>query len=471
MNPTELLASYVADTQFDDFPAEVVYQAKHCILDSIGCALGGAQTELGQQYIGIARELGGKPESTVIGDGTKVSFLNATYANAILSDVLDFSDTHLYAISHPGGPIIQAGLPAGEAVAASGKDIIAAVILGYEVSLRIGRAIRSIIMGKGRRKVLFNAAFIVFGSATSVGKLLKLSQEETISAFGIAGTMAPGTARGTHRGGIATAVGEAKLTYQMHAFLGAFAACQAHKGLVGPNGILDEDTFWTKCGAISCNYLELTRDLGKTYRIMEVGFKPVCSCRFTQPSITAVWKALEGEKVKAEDIEEIILTQGDNIDSGGLIESLQLPEVNAWDTMVQAQFSLPCAVAMSIIGGQPGPDWYKTNRFKEQDVRELARKIKLVDDPEAAELWVQHGRLVCKAEVKLKDGQTKQSFIEYPKGEPENPLTEEQLQDKFIANAKGILGQKKAEELAHILLHLEDVRQIPDLSHLLCPQQ
>ena len=85
MNPTETLASYVTDAKFSDFPKEVVWQAKHCILDSIGCALGGAQTELGQQYIEIAKGLGGKPESTVIGDGVKVSCMNAAYANAVPS--------------------------------------------------------------------------------------------------------------------------------------------------------------------------------------------------------------------------------------------------------------------------------------------------------------------------------------------------------------------------------------------------
>ena len=104
MNPTETLASYVAETRFDDFPKEVVWQAKQCILDSIGCALGGAQTELGRQYIKIAKDMGGECTSTVIGDGARVSCMNAAYTNALLSNALDFDDTHLYAISHPGGP-------------------------------------------------------------------------------------------------------------------------------------------------------------------------------------------------------------------------------------------------------------------------------------------------------------------------------------------------------------------------------
>ena len=116
------------------------------------------------------------------------------------------------------------------------------------------------------------------------------------------------------------------------------------------------ETFWSKSGATSCNYVELTRDLGEKYRMMEVGFKPASCCRYFQSAITAVWKALEGETVKAKDIEEVLLTQ-----------AILLPPVYEWDTMVQAHFSLPCAIAMSIAGGEPGIGWYKTGRFMRQD--------------------------------------------------------------------------------------------------------
>lgn len=455
MNPTETLASYVAEARFDDFPKEVVWQAKQCILDSIGCALGGAQTELGRQYIKIAKDMGGECTSTVIGDVAKVSCMNAAYTNALLCNALDFDDTHLYAISHPGGPVIQSALPIGETVVASGKDLITAVILGYEVSLRVGRAIRSSIEG-GQKRVLPNFSFLVFGSATSVGKLLGLNKEGIISAFGIAGTMGPGTSKGTPRAGVAAKLGEAKLNYQTHAFLGTFAALQAQNGLMGPKGILDGDLFWTRSGANSCDYIELTRNLGEKYRITEVGFKPIPSCRFSHQSTTAVLKALEGEALKAKDIEEVTLAQ-----------AVLLPPAYEWDTMVQAQFSLPCAVAMSIAGGEPSPDWYTTSRFKALDIRELARKIKFVENPEAAELWVKYGKLVCTAEVKARDGKVRKAYIEHPKGEPENPFSEEELQHKFMTNAVGTLGQRQAEELQHSLLHLEAVEKVSELTPLL----
>jgi 2-methylcitrate dehydratase PrpD len=341
-------------------------------------------------------------------------------------------------------------------VAASGKDLITAVILGYEVSLRIGRAIRSVATEEGRKTVLYSSSFPIFGSATSAGRLFGLNKEGMNSAFGIAGTVAPAASRGSHRGGVAARLGEAKLNYHTQAFLGTFAAWQAHKGLMGPKDILDGDIFWTRSGANSCNYPELTRDLGEKYRIMEVGFKLASACRYTHPAITAVWKALEGETVKAEDIEEILLTQ-----------VMLLTPAYEWDTMVQAQFSLPCAVAMSIAGGEPGPGWYKASRFKDPDIRELAHKVKFIEDPEATELWLKYGKLVGTAEVKTRDGKIRKAHIEHPKGEPENPFTEEEFQRKFMTNAVGILGQKQAEELKHKLLHLEEAPDVSALRHLL----
>ena len=460
MKPTDRLASYVVEAEISQFPSEVVQKAKNGILDSIGCALGGAQLELGQQYIKIAKDLAGKPESTLIGDGVKVSCVNAAYANALLGNALDFDDTHLYAIGHPGSPAIQSALAAAEMVAASGKDLITATILGYEVSLRIGYAIRSIETEEGRKRVLVNFSSVAFGSATSVARLLKLNKEEIISAFGIAGMLVPGIAKGSHPGGVAAKLGEAKLNYHIYAFLGTLAAWQAQRGLVGPKDVLDGDLFWTKSGANSCNYPELTRNLGEEYRIMEVGFKPVTACRLIHHSVTAVWKALEGESVKAKDIEEIVLTQ-----------AVHMPPTYEWDTMVQAQFSLPCAVAMSIAGGEPGPGWYRNGRFKDPDIYELARKIKFVEDDEASKLWVKYGKLVSSAEIKTKDGKVRTANIEYPKGEPENPLTETELQHKFMTNTVGVLGQSKAEELRERLLHLEEVQDISALTCLLYPEK
>jgi 2-methylcitrate dehydratase PrpD len=460
MNPTETLASYIAVSKFSDFPEEVVSQAKRCILDSIGCALGGSQTELGQQYIKMAKNLEGKPESTVIGDGARVSCMNGAYTNTLLCNALDFDDTYLYTPSHPGGTIVHTALSVADIVAASGVDIITAVVLGYEASLRIGCAIRSVVSEEGRKKVMYNSSFPVFGSATAAAKLWKLNEREINSAFGIAGTIAPGAPKGTWQGGTAAKLGEAKLDYHMQAFLGTFAAWQAQEGLSGPQDILDGDIFWTRSGANSCNYLELTRGLGEKYRIMEVGFKPAASCRFSHHSITAVWKALEGASVKAEDIEEIVLTQ-----------VMPMPAAYEWETMVQAQFSLPCAVALSIAGGEPGPNWYKNGRFKDPDVRELARKIKFVEDAKSSELWLKYGKLTCTAaKIKTKDGKARRAFIEYPKGEPENPLTEEELKHKFMINAVGILGQRQAEELGYRVLHLEEVDNSSALTSLLYPE-
>jgi catechol 2,3-dioxygenase-like lactoylglutathione lyase family enzyme len=149
-------------------------------LDSLGCSLGGAQTAVGQKYIATAGAFGGNPESTVIGGGARISCIYAAYVNSLLNVALDYDDTYLYALSHPGGPVIHAALAAADMVHASGKEFLTAIITGYEVSIRIGRALRSMTLEGGLRRVLFSSAFTVFGAAASAGKLMGLDESGLI---------------------------------------------------------------------------------------------------------------------------------------------------------------------------------------------------------------------------------------------------------------------------------------------------
>jgi len=458
MKPTETLARYVARTSFDEFPPEVVRRAKYCLLDALGCSLGGVQTAVGGQYLGTAEAFGGKPESLVIGLGVRVSCIYAAYLNSLLNVALDFDDTYLYALSHPGGPVIQAALAAADMVHASGQELITAVILGYEVSLRLGRALRSTVMEEGAKRVLFSSAFTVLGAGASAGRLLGLSTEGLISAFGLAGNQAPGTPRGHWTGGTPAKLGEAKFAYQIHTLRGIFSAWQAAQGIRGPEAILDGDIFWTSGGAAGCSFPELTEGLGERYRILEVGFKPEPSCRLTHHSTEALRRALAGEEIQPDRIEEIKLHQ-----------AVLLPPTYDWETMVEAQFSPPCAVALSLAGGEPKPAWYTAQRYLDPAIKELAGRVRFIEDQKAAELWLEQGILSCRAEVRTKDGRLLPGETDHPRGEPGNPLTPEELEAKFMVNAAMTISQGQAEEVMDRVLHLEAVENFSSLADLLYP--
>ncbi len=131
--------------------------------------------------------------------------------------------------------------------------------------------------------------------------------------------------------------------------------------------------------------------------------------------------------------------------------------------MVQAEFSTPCAVALAVTGYEAGPDWYTTGRYKAPDIMAIARKVSFDEDPVARDLAVDHGQWTCSVEIKTRDGKIRKAHIDHEKGTPENPLSESEMHNKFMANSRGILGQRRTEELWDALLHLEKVQKISAL--------
>jgi len=456
MNTSEILAKYVEEAQFHDFPKEVIAKAKYLILDSIGCALGGVQTDIGRIYIELAKDLRGEPESTVIGDGTKISSMNAANVNTQLANLLDFDDTYeFYPPGHPGCEIIQTALALGEAVRASGEELLAAVIVGYEISLRVGRAAGSFLWHLWISPLGISSRLL--GPAAVACRLLKLDREATCNALRIAQAQDIGLPlRGKHSVPEDTTVGVVKGNYGIASLQGILAARQAQKGLTGMKSLLDADrkTWYLRGGEVD-NYDELTQSVGKSYRIMEVSFKPAPSCRWTHPPITAAWEALKGRPVKAEEIAQIIVKG---------VERLKRYE---WEAMVDAQFSIPCALALAISGEEPGPRWYTTGRFRDADIRELARKVKFEHDPKAEELEIKEGKIMCTVEIIFKDGNIKKACIEHIKGTPDNLMSEEELRAKFRANAVSVIAEAQIGQAIDSIMNLEELAEVSLLTELL----
>lgn len=453
MSITETIAEYIEQTKFDDFPKEVVERAKYHILDNIGCALGGYQLDISKMHIDVAKGLGSSAQSTLIGDGTRVSSVNAAYTNATLAMGLDFADHYPHAPSMIGSPTVQSALALGEARHISGEELLTAVIVGYEVAIRVGRA-----TGMDRTPDVPHVQInLPFGSAAAACKVLGLNQQEIESALGIVGgrmrgnpmrrTAPPGTQSTSHT---------TKSDRGYNAISGALAALQAEKGLKGKQDVLDGDAFWQAGGADRCRFDELTMGLGEMYRIMEMEFKPWPSCRACHTAITGVLKTLEGWDVDPEEIEEIRL------------RTILYLIGYEWDTMMEAAFVCPCAVALAVMSGEPpGPRWYTTGRFKDPDVRAFARKIIYEFDPEPERVRRELGKWICKATITAKDGESKTARIEYAKGRPENPMTEAELKDKFRANADSVVPEGQIEGVLRMIEDLEDLEDVSALTDLL----
>jgi 2-methylcitrate dehydratase PrpD len=454
--PIEILSAYVNTAQFNEFPGDVVTRAKYLILDNIGCALGGTQTGVGKKFLKLAANWKGAPESTVMGTGSKVSCMNATYVNTQLANVLDFDDTYdLYSPGHPGNAIIQTAIALGEAVDASGEELLTAVILGYEVCLRIGQA-----EGPIDWQFSIYVDSMTRGTTTVSSRLLKLDQEEICAAFHHAIELLFPPQRQKYDIPATTPVPETKSNFGLDGIRGILAARLGQQKVTGWDTLLDGNLQkWYLSGGEIEGYDILTGGLGKIYRIMEVSFKPTPSCRLTHAPITALWQALDHKPVKAKDIEQIIIK---------FVKRLDRPQ---WEIMMEAQFSMQCVISLAALGIEPGPKWYTTGKFKDPEVRELAAKVKLENDPEAEEMELREGKVKCTAAVKFKDGTVKKATIHHVKGAPGNPMTEEELKAKFKANTIDIFSEAQVAKIIDTVLNLEKLPKVSDLTKLLSSPQ
>jgi len=451
---TERLVDYVLDTKYDKVPAEVINQTKICIMDSIGCTLGGFQTTLGKNVVKVFKELGGKGNSTIIGDGGKTNCVQAAYTNSYLCNLLDYDDTY-NGMGHPNDTIVPPALSVGEEAHVSGREYLTAVVLGYEVSIRIGLAIWP-SLERTKKIALPIPPWQTFGSVVAAGKLLGLSRTELVDAFGIAGNYAPLSVKITGRplnikdGKVAQASAN-----------GVLAALLARAGIVGDRRVLDKEAYyWIAAGSDRCDYDKMVEMLGEKYHIMEIAFKPYPSCRFTHPTLDAVRVAVSKNKIDVKDIESIRIKTISHLAPPSFFSD---PNPT---TIVDAQFCAPYAIAMVLLGIPRGPDWYSEHQINSKDVAQLASKVKIEGDEKEDRRRSEEGKWGATASVHTKDGRTATEYVKYAKGEPENPLNVGELRQKFKELARPIVGSK-VDSVIDTIVGLEKIQDMSRLSEML----
>jgi len=457
MSATETLVDYALKTGFSDLPNDVVDRAKTCILDSLGCALGGFKTRIGSSAIAALGESRGG-ESTIIGHGGKTACKDAAFINSTLTNALDFDDDNW--VGHPSATTIPAALAVAERVGASGRDFIASYVVGYEVVTRIGKAIWP---SEDRYKKVWGVGtHQAFGAVSAVGKLLALDKFETLNAFGIAGAASP-LPSAMKWGFENRPLTWVKDSVAWASIVGVTAALLAQKGFIGCRNILDGETgFWIMAGSDRCNFDRMVGRLGEEYEILKGAFKPYSSCRFTHPTLDAVRKIVSENNLDPHEIKNVLVRS-----IWDLTEFFIDYKPSA---IVDAQFSLPYTVAVAILGGPPGPNWFHDECLSDQAILNLATKVKVETDPYAEELY--HGakpKLVSTVIITTKDGKRLEAFTEYPKGERENPLSAEELEQKFMRLASFVLDKQQVIRLLRAVENLEQLDNIQELSELLHP--
>jgi 2-methylcitrate dehydratase PrpD len=460
MGETEVLTDYVARARYENLPPDVVDHAKKCIMDTVACGLGGRKTREGDVLIDLMKEMGSKPKATVIGDKTKLSFMQAAQVNRVLTNVLDYDDT-LMRVGHMSTVLVPVVLAIGEQVNASGKDIINALVLGYEVIIRIRDAVdpSEEVFWKTFERV---DSGIHFGVAVVTGKLLGLTGEQMADAFGLTGyvrawriTRPDWAKKGMPRW--------MKVTGGDITIPGIHAALLAKKGFPGDRTILDQGRgYEVSVGSDRYNAAALTRGLGKEYRMLGIGYKFYSSCRHASTTLDAVAAIVRENGIKARDVEQVIVRVQKLVSDNFAIYE---PEY-----MIQAQFSIPYVVAMVLTGEPTGPNWYTERMLKDPMMREFQRKVKLQEDMGATKSYSKTYRTPSIVEIAMKDGKRYTKRVEYPKGDPENPFSPQDHINK-LTNMASWLGMEpnQVDELIQALNRIEKLEGVSELTRLLVP--
>ncbi|ADZ08679.1 MmgE/PrpD family protein [Methanobacterium lacus] len=407
---TEDLASKIAEINYDELPKEVVSQAKLCFLDFLAVAMRGSNSPSGK----IVKEIFNCAKDEVIVDLDKLSVMDAAFCNGVFAHSLDLDDGHRHAQLHPGCAVIPASLAAADFHKKTGKELLEAIVAGYQVSILMGKLSNPMHRNNGFHST---GTCGTLGAAAAVCKIMELNEEKIINALGLAGTQAAGLLESDHAGTMGKHLHAGKAAHA-----GVIAAVLAEKGFTGAKSIIDgKQGFYmamvsdSDISILENSWKEMDKD---RYHILDIYFKQYPLCRHLHSSIDAarfIKDKMETEGSNLDDIRRIyiktykIAAEHDNYQ----------PE-----TVEDLRQSLPFAVAISLIKGAPN-----TENMEITDLtRSLASKTVIETDAKLdgsypskrpSEISVETGNGVYNCQVDL------------PLGEPENPLDLQDLTQKF----------------------------------------
>lgn len=454
---TEEWAKHIVKTSFDKFDRETVEQAKIRIIDLVGCAIGGANASGNSMLLDLIKGWGGKKEATILVHGVKAPAHNAAWLNSIMARSFDFGIVLPYigdtvAPGHVSESTVPAAITAAEWKHASGKELITALILGEDITIRLIAASRY-IPGVG-----WDSPGIVnkFGTVAIAAKLMGLNERQIANAFGTILEQLAGSFQSIHDGAHSFKLGQG-----LAARDGIISAEMAEKGWVGAKDPLQGKYGYFKLYCDGSDPEILTKKLGKEFYGGRCTYKPYPGCGWTQAPIDCALALANEQNVDADKIEEITI----NIAPMHLDSPLNQPFAPGDFPQGHASFSFRYAVANALLRKSARPEHYTEEYVLDPVVGALARKGRVIstmtpaDRVDAAEV-----------KVKMKDGRELSARVKAPKGNPLfHPLTTDEIMEKFWNNISfsKTVSKGNAEKALDMINHLEKVEDTGELVALL----
>ncbi len=449
---TARISRWAEQLEFAHLSDAAVHEAKRLLLDSLGCALGG----FGQHDVKIALEVlsehGGQGPATVIGTGARMDPVSASLLNALMVRVMDYND--IYWKQDPSHPsdIIPAALACGERTGKSGRDLIVAIVLGHEFEMRLCEVAFPGIRERGWH----HATLTAFVSPMVAAKMLDLDWEKMQHAIGISGS----------RTATLGAVTAGKLTMMKNTVdplatqSGVLAALLAERGYSGPEHVIDGKEGLVHCMGPEWKLELLEEGLGETWRITQCGMKAFPTEALTHAPISCVLDLIKQNDLAPERIEEV------HIRSLARAADI-LADASKYDPRSKetADHSLPYVIAAAIADRQVTPLQFTDEKIMDPTIRAQLNKVKVTADSEIEALFPELQRVIVK--ITTIDGQELTQQIDYPKGDPRNPLTDREVEEKFDALAEPVLSADRRQRVKDTVWKVNELSSITELMQLL----
>ncbi|PLP98479.1 MmgE/PrpD family protein [Cupriavidus pauculus] len=419
---TKTLARYLVAARYEDLPANVRKEGTRTLLNWVGVAVGGSHHETVDRAVAALKPFSGPRQAGLLGRTERFDIMNAAFINGVSSHIFDFDDTHLKTIIHPAGPVVSAILALSEYRPISGKDFLNALVLGVETECRIGNAVYPNHYDVGWH---ITGTAGVFGAAAAAGKILGLSEQQMVWALGLAASQPVG---------LRESFGSMNKSFNpgRAASNGLFAAILASKDYTSSEGMIEAKRGWANAISTKQDYREITEGLGQRYEAALNTYKPFACGIVIHPAIDAAIQLRNENHLTADQIESI------NLKVHPLVIELtgkKTPQIG-----LEGKFSVYHSVAVAIIEGAAGERQYSDRAVRDSNVIALRDRVVATIDPAIKPEQVD-------MTITLKDGRKLQKYIQHAIGSLEVPMSDKQLEAKFLSLADGVIPAAQARKL------------------------
>jgi 2-methylcitrate dehydratase PrpD len=443
------IAQLTQKLNYADMDASVLDRAKYFLLDYLGVAIRGSRTDSSQsvqRFLSVNHKTSqGVP---VIGTEIRAEAYFAALANGTASHSLELDDVVNAASLHPGVTVMSAALSAGCMTGCSGRELLEGIIAGYELTVKLGIALDPAAhYAQGFHPT---GTCGTFGAALAAAKILKLDADGITRALGIAGSQAAGSME---------FLADGSFTKRFHAgwaaHAGLIAALLAREGFTGPASIIEGRHGFLHAYSPVSDPQKVLAGWGEPYEIMKTSIKPHACCRYKQGPIDCILEIIRENRLSEDDIEKVVVS----ILKAG-IALVAEPRENKLNprSIVDAQFSMPFGAAVAIIYGRAFLDQYSPENIASPRVRSLMRRIFCIESPEIEKEFPR--KWPAEVEITTRDGRSYRSSIQYPKGDPENPLSWDEIIAKFNTLSSSVFSEGRCGAIVNRVRAIEEESNI-----------